>query len=89
MSQLDFGFNLQEAPQGASWRRVKTGWFCHYELMLDGKPTNTWVHHCGHPTALRPYYVHLSTGRVLARKYRLLVDAKRAAEEAHGDAEAV
>ena len=35
------------------------------------------VRHCGHPTAIRPYYV---VGRDFARKFRLLKQAQRAAE---------
>ena len=36
------------------------------------------VRHCGHPTALRPYYIE---GLPIARKFRLLKDAKHAAEQ--------
>ncbi|SKA40560.1 hypothetical protein SAMN02745126_06378 [Enhydrobacter aerosaccus] len=37
------------------------------------------VHHCGHMTALRPYYV---IARSFTRKFRLLKQAQRAADYA-------
>jgi hypothetical protein len=89
MSQGDLGFP-QVAPKGAIWIRYPVGqYFACYELLIDGEPTDTWVKHCCHPTAIRPYYVHLATGMILARKFRLLAEAKQAAEEAHNDAGAV
>jgi hypothetical protein len=89
MSQGDLGF-VREAPKGASWRRDPVlQYFAWYELLQNGEATGTWVKHCCHPTAIRPYYVHLATGMILARKFRLLAEAKQAAEEAHHDAGAV
>jgi hypothetical protein len=86
-SQLDLGF-IQVAPRGVTWRRHPWGvYFAHHQMLRDGEPTGTWVRHCGHPTALRPYYVVLPTGEVLERKFRLLADAKQAGITAmRGDA---
>jgi hypothetical protein len=29
----------------------------HYQLLFLDEGTNVYVHHCGHPTAIYPYYV--------------------------------
>ena len=29
----------------------------HYQLLFLGEDTNVYVHHCGHPTAIYPYYI--------------------------------
>lgn len=29
----------------------------HYQLIVHGEQTNIYVHHCGHPTAIWPYYI--------------------------------
>ncbi len=76
-SELFGAADLGSPPVG--WERHAAAVGAHYELMIDGKATNNWVKHCGHPTALRPYYVRLADGRVLERKHRLLDDAKAAA----------
>lgn len=46
---------------------------------------NATVRHCGHPTALRPYYVTIA-GHVLERKFARLEQAMIAAEEAVSEA---
>ena len=32
----------------------------HYQLILRGEETDIYVHHCGHPTAIWPYYISRS-----------------------------
>ncbi len=32
----------------------------HYQLLVHGEDTNVYVHHCGHPTAVWPYYISRS-----------------------------
>lgn len=68
---------------GDRWRKRR-----RYQLVADGEPQNVYVHHCGHPTALWPYFVSFEPdGReaaVLAdngRGFRLLVQAKARAVE--------
>lgn len=58
----------------------------HYQLVRAGSPVDVFVHHCGHPTAIWPYYITRDAdGRgdmTLApngRGFRLLTDAKAAA----------
>lgn len=51
-----------------------------YRLMLDGKWTGWIVIHCGHPTAIRPYYVEGPRGEHF-QAYRLLEEAKAIALE--------
>ncbi len=29
----------------------------HYQLVLYGRETDVYIHHCGHPTALWPYFI--------------------------------
>ena len=29
----------------------------HYQLMVRGEGMDIYVHHCGHPTAIWPYYI--------------------------------
>jgi hypothetical protein len=53
-----------------------------HHMLVGGEPNGAIVAHCGHPTALRPYYVSLPNGAVIERKFRLLADAKAAAIEA-------
>lgn len=75
-------FRLAMAPAGKAagvrWvgiRRNHVGRICawaHPEL-----PVQVW--HCGHPTALRPYYIR---GVDVDRKFRLLADAQQAAVDA-------
>ncbi len=58
----------------------------HYQLLYLGEETDVYVHHCGHPTALWPYYItRTECGRgpmTLAPNghgFQCLVDAKKAA----------
>lgn len=79
--------NLQlDLIGGADLRRGRIEWTRHpaivgawYEMTVDGTPTGFWVKHCGHQTAIRPYYVELPCGDILDRKYSHLADAKAAA----------
>ena len=32
----------------------------HYQLIVRGEETDIYVHHCGHPTAIWPYYINRS-----------------------------
>lgn len=50
--------------------------FAAYRLMRHGAFTGWQVRHCGHQTAIRPYYIVRPDGAVIDRKYRLLDDAK-------------
>lgn len=78
VGQMDFGFSVVPAP-GVSWERFPAICRADYAMLLDGRPTGFWVRACGHPTALRPYYVVSPTGEELERKFAHLVDAKAAA----------
>lgn len=70
----------ESPPRGVTWRRyLNPPFFSHYEMLRDGQPTGSWVRHCGHPTALRPYYVVTPDQMVLARKFTHLSGAKLAA----------
>jgi hypothetical protein len=88
---VQFELPLPETPpHGYTWRRIEVGprfRKSHYELMLNGERTGIWVMHCGHPTALRPYYLAGEFFRwhdqYPSRKYRLAVEAKEAAIRHH------
>lgn len=32
----------------------------HYQLIVRAEETDIYVHHCGHPTAIWPYYISRS-----------------------------
>jgi len=60
----------------------------HYQLLFLDESTDVYVHHCGHPTAIYPYYTsHREDGQgpmTLASNghgFMLLVEAKAAAIE--------
>lgn len=76
--QASFGFPAVP-PKGIDWLRERTACRANYAMTEDGVATGWWVRDCGHPTALRPYYVVTPGGKILLRKFRLLVDAKAAA----------
>lgn len=69
---------LPVPADAAEWVRYPGICRSNYRLHIGGRPADLWVMECGHPTALRPYYVQLR-GRVLARKYARAADAKVAA----------
>lgn len=72
---------------GPTTKRQRSGW----ERLRGGcggiwqHSSGWWVRHCGHPTALWPYYGHSPEGRILlspnGRAFRLLVDAQEAVEK--------
>jgi hypothetical protein len=73
--------DMARAKTGIIWKRhPKCYSQADYEMLDNGEPTGWWVRHCGHPTALRPYYVLSPAGEVSERKFSLLVDAKGAAD---------
>lgn len=51
-----------------------------YRLLLDGEPTGLWIKWCGHPTALRPYYLASERRSMELRTFRTVAEAKAAAE---------
>lgn len=75
-----------ELAGGASnrleWRREAIAHLgrSDYQMLRAGAPTGYWVRHCGHQTALRPYYVRRPDGTALERKFRLATEAQAAAE---------
>ena len=57
----------------------------NYELLADGARTGIRVMWCGHPTALRPYYVSTPRENILGgRAYRTAKLAQAAAVEHFG-----
>lgn len=70
-------------PRGIEWERVPHAMpgvnRANYRLVIDGNDTGIQVRWCGHPTALRPYYVVTKIGEILAEKFRTVEQAKRAA----------
>lgn len=75
------GFNLAatERANRISWRRQPEICRASQQMLVAGAPNGLWIRAAPHPTALRPYYVVMPTGRILARKFARLVDAKAAA----------
>lgn len=73
---------LSPSRPSIEWRRYAKVVGANYEIIADGVDTGTFVCHCGHPTALRPYYVQMADGRILDRKFHRLTVAKAAAIEA-------
>jgi hypothetical protein len=43
-----------------TWRAWGTRPGRHYQLSVQGQDTDIYVHHCGHPTAIWPYYISRS-----------------------------
>jgi hypothetical protein len=67
--------DLSQLPRSTSdWQRH--GPKCGAWYTSEAHPTVV-IRHCGHPTALRPYYLD---GVPTLRKFRLLEDAKAAVE---------
>lgn len=66
-------------PTGYVWVRFPVGntHRANYVLYLDDEPTIWHVRWCGHPTALRPYYV---IGIGTMQTYRTVAEAKAAIE---------
>jgi hypothetical protein len=75
------GFNLAatERINRISWRRQTSICRAHQQMLVGGAPNGLWIRAIPHPTALRPYYVVMPTGRILAQKFPRLVEAKTAA----------
>lgn len=75
------GFNLvaTERANRITWRRQPSICRAHQQMLVDGAPNGLWIRAVGHPTALRPYYVVMPTGRILEQKFPRLVEAKSAA----------
>ena len=48
---------MTRATSNFTWRAwgVKPG--RHYQLLFVGEETDVYVHHCGHPTAIWPYFI--------------------------------
>ena len=77
---------------GLAWIRrpdFRAAHRANYDLAAAGSPTGISVQWCGHPTALRPYYVRLADGAPLdvfgrggLSTFRTSAEAKAAAEEA-------
>jgi hypothetical protein len=44
-------------PSNFTWRAWGSRPGRHYQLLFVGEGTNVYVHHCGHPTAIYPYYI--------------------------------
>jgi hypothetical protein len=40
-----------------TWRAWGTRPGRHYQLIVLGQEADVYVHHCGHPTAIWPYYI--------------------------------
>lgn len=62
--QGDFGFAPAPKP-GIAWisyRRDPGRGRADYQMTIDGKPNGLFICWCGHPTALRPYYVTMPDG---------------------------
>lgn len=79
MNQLQMDLGPSPTPRGVAWIRsggVYGNCGARYSMTVNGQPTGFFVQHCGHPTAIRPYYVQTTNDLVLARKHRLLNDAK-------------
>lgn len=64
-------FCSDTAP-GYAWHGYGKG--CHrwHDLELHGEPVGVVVRHCGHPTALRPWYCEQIDGTA----FRLVLDAR-------------
>jgi hypothetical protein len=75
------GFNLAatERVNRITWRRQASICRAHQQMLVDGVPNGVWIRAVGHPTALRPYYVVMPTGRILEQKFPRLPEAKAAA----------
>lgn len=59
-----------------------------YVMLADEKRTGWTVQWCGHPTALRPYYITGPRGtEVPAEAFRSSKDARRIAEELYAEAQ--
>lgn len=65
--------------RGVTWQRHPMPPFTNYEMLNDGIPNGVWIRHCGHQTALRPYYVVAPNDDIIERKFRRLEEAKLAA----------
>lgn len=76
-AQLQLGLQ-GGADRAVSWRRVPGITRAHHEMLVGGAPTGVWVRCCGHPTALRPYYLAGPGGMLVERKFALLAEAKAA-----------
>lgn len=63
------------APDKITWERIpRVGGMNDYYMRQGDKVTGWAIHHCGHPTALRPYaVVH---GEDHYQGYRNLIEAK-------------
>ena len=83
-TQLDFGFAPAAiAPAAIGWKRYPVAFAnkAHYALQLHGIASGIEVRWCGHPTAIRPYYVIDAAGWILDRKFPTVAAAKAAALE--------
>lgn len=92
MDQLEL-FPAAPAQQAPSLTWIRRPWprtgYADYDLAIAGEPTGVRVRWCGHPTALRKYYVRLADGRDLdiydrggLSTFRTSAEAKAAAEAA-------
>jgi len=90
MQQLELFAAAPAAAPGLAWIREPThhAHRAHYHLTAAGEPTGISVVWCGHPTALRPYYVRLADGpldiydRGGLSTFCTVAEAKEAAEAA-------
>jgi hypothetical protein len=68
------------------WQGTARGARCgKYDAWTCEQIPGVIVRHCGHPTALRPYYIQ-GEGLEIPRKFPRLVEALQAAEDAAGAA---
>jgi hypothetical protein len=77
MSQLALALSAGEDRRTGiiTWDRRGKVCGADYLMIVDGKWNGWVVAHCGHPTALRPYYVDGPDGQHF-QAYRLLAEAK-------------
>lgn len=69
----------QKATDGLTWTGHKGPWGRNLKWTCD-QVAGLTIHHCGHPTALRPYYINCMQGT-----FPRLDEAKQAAARAVRD----
>lgn len=76
-----------DRPPVVSWEASGVRPYRCYRLLLDGVPQFIAVHHCGHPTAIWPYYINAAGARITdgnGHGFRTLELAKARAVELFG-----
>jgi hypothetical protein len=58
------------------WQRQAGICRASHQLLAAGEETGCWIMAAQHPTAVRPYAVHMKDGHVVERKFAHLIDAQ-------------